>query len=163
VLARRGSQSPARYVTWDFETRAMDELPGALADAGLDRAAPVFTIWEGVTMYLTEPAIDASLRAIRAYSGRGSQLAMTYYDKRRLTQPSLRTRAQLMLVARWGEPWRFGWTPEELPGYLGARGFTLVDDVDLSDAARTLLPAERPRWNGRHAALAFAESIALVG
>jgi methyltransferase (TIGR00027 family) len=162
VLTRLGHESPARYVEWNFETRAMDELPDTLAAAGLDRTAPAFTIWEGVTMYLTEPAIDATLRAIRAYSAPGSRLAMTYFEKRRMTRPSLIR----MIVSRWGEPWRFGWAPDELPGYLAARGFALVEDHDLADAARTLLPAKqatRLRWGGRRAAFARAESIALVG
>ena len=76
VLARLGGKSPAHYVTWDFEARPLAELPEALAAAGLDRTAHVLTIWEGVTMYLTEPAINASLHAIHAF-GPG-QLPMTY-------------------------------------------------------------------------------------
>src|SRR5688572_29058378 len=83
VLDRIGATSPARYVTWDFETRAMAELPGELAAAGHDPTAPTITVWEGVTMYLTEPAIDSSLRAIAAWSAPGSMLAMTYFAKPR--------------------------------------------------------------------------------
>jgi methyltransferase (TIGR00027 family) len=94
VLAQLGVESPSRYVTWDFETRAMDDLPDVLEEAGLDRQKPVFTIWEGVTMYLTDAAIDASLRAIRAWSPPGSRLAMTYFAKSRIEQPTLATRAQ---------------------------------------------------------------------
>ena len=93
VLERIGAASPAHYVTWDFETRPMEDLPEVLAEAGLDVGAPVFTIWEGVTMYLTPEAIDASLRAIRSWSPPGSQLAMTYFAKSRLAQPSIATRA----------------------------------------------------------------------
>ena len=39
VLAKLGADSPARYVTWDFETRAMEDLPDVLEEAGLDRGA----------------------------------------------------------------------------------------------------------------------------
>jgi O-methyltransferase involved in polyketide biosynthesis len=112
-----------------------------LEEAGLDRARGVFTIWEGVTMYLTESAIDASLRAIRAWSPAGSKLAMTYVPKHRLAQPSLATRMIKAVVATFGEPWRFGWDPDELPGYLAARGFTLDRDVSIAEAGRELLPA----------------------
>jgi len=123
VLDRIGASSPSRYVTWNFEERPMSELPSALAAAGHDAHAPTLTIWEGVTMYLTEPAIDASLRAIRAWSAPGSQLAMTYFAKSRTVSLSLRTRAVKALVARVGEPWRWGWLPDELPPYLRrARG-----------------------------------------
>src|SRR5262245_26776789 len=119
--------SPTAYLAWDFETHPMDDLPGALAEAGLDAAAPSLTIWEGVTMYLTEAAIDASLRAIAAWSAAGSQLAMTYMTRTRLQQ-SLAVRAVRAVVSRLGEPFRFGWEPDELPGYLAARGFAVASD-----------------------------------
>jgi methyltransferase (TIGR00027 family) len=139
VLDRLGAASPARYLEWDFETHPMDDLPGALAEAGHDAAAPTATIWEGVTMYLTEAAIDASLRAMAAWSAAGSVLAMTYMTRERLTG-SLAMRAVRAVVRRLGEPFRFGWNPDELSAYLAARGFALASDVATSDAARHLLP-----------------------
>jgi methyltransferase (TIGR00027 family) len=142
VLDNLGVASRARYIPWDFEARALAELPGALADAGLDLRAPVLTIWEGVTMYLTPAAIDASLRALHAWSAPGSQLAMTYFSTGRLTTMSWRTRVVRAVVARVGEPFRFTWEPAELPRYLADRGFSLVRDVATSEAARELLPAE---------------------
>jgi methyltransferase (TIGR00027 family) len=166
TLDRIGAHSPARYVTWDFEARPMSELPATLAGAGHDPDAPTFTIWEGVTMYLTEPAIDASLRAIRAWSAPGSQLAMTYFAKSRLDRPSLATRAVQAIVSRVGEPWRWGWVPDELPAYLRARGFAIDRDVSMSEAATELLPATLARHvssSDRRAALASTpESIAVA-
>jgi methyltransferase (TIGR00027 family) len=166
VLAELGVESPSTYVTWDFETQATDDLPAALAEAGHDAKAPSLTIWEGVTMYLTEPAIDASLRAIASWSAPGSQLAMTYFAKSRLVEPSWTTRAIAAVVSRVGEPWRFGWSPDELPAYLEGRGLELARDIALSDAARDLLPRELAHQvddAGRRVALAAApESIAVV-
>ena len=166
VLAQLGAASPSHYVTWDFETRAMEDLPDVLEESGLDRSQPVFTIWEGVTMYLTEAAIDASLRAIRAWSPAGSKLAMTYFVKTRIAQPSLVTRMAKAVVATFGEPWRFGWDPAELPAYLEARGFKLERDVAIAEAARVLLPAELAaliKDPGRRFSLASApEAIGLA-
>jgi methyltransferase (TIGR00027 family) len=166
VLERLDVASPSTYVTWDFETQALDDLPAALAEAGHAASAPSLTIWEGVTMYLTEPAIDASLRAITSWSAPASQLAMTYFAKSRLAQPSWATRALATLVSRIGEPWRFGWSPDELPDYLAARGLELVDDIALADAARDLLPPELARQiddPDRRVVLATApESIAVA-
>lgn len=139
VLERLGVTSPAHYLAWDFETHPMDDLPGALADAGHDATAPTLTIWEGVTMYLTEGAIDASLRAIATWSEPGSELVMTYFAKPRGKLP-LVSRALQAVVSRIGEPFRFGWFPEEVPDYLEPRGFELVRDIALPDAARALLP-----------------------
>lgn len=165
VLARLHAESPSQYVTWDFETRAMDDLPDILEEAGLDRTRPVFTIWEGVTMYLTDAAIDASLRAIRAWSPQGSRLAMTYFTKSRIEQPTLATRALKAIVATFGEPWRFGWVPDQLPAYLAARGFHLEQDIALADAAQRLLPpayAALVAREDRHFSLAAPEAIGLV-
>jgi methyltransferase (TIGR00027 family) len=142
TLARIGARSPATYVTWNFEERPLEDLPEELAAAGHDAARPSFTVWEGVTMYLSEPAINASLRAIVEWSAPGSRLAMTYVARSRLAQPSLRTRALRAVISRIGEPWRFGWNPEELPGYLAERGLELTSDIAISDAARELLPPE---------------------
>lgn len=141
VLDRLGARSPAHYVTWNFETDPLDDLPAALAAAGHDRARPTFTIWEGVTMYLTEGAIDASLRAIHAFSAPGSQLAMTYFSKDRLAKPSLATRALQTLVRGAGEPWRWGWDAGALPGFLAERDFTLARDVAMAEAGRALFSA----------------------
>jgi methyltransferase (TIGR00027 family) len=165
VLARLGAESPAHYVTWDFETRPMEDLRDALEEAGMSATRPVFTIWEGVTMYLTDAAIDASLRAIRGWSPPGSKLAMTYFAKHRIDEPSLATRMLKAALATFGEPWRFGWEPAELPAYLAARGFTLDRDVPMSDAAQSLLPPPYARLVSsadRRFSLAAPEAIGLV-
>jgi methyltransferase (TIGR00027 family) len=167
TLEKLGVTSPAQYVTWDFETRPLDELPEALADAGHDPGLSTLTIWEGVTMYLTEAAIDASLRAISDYSAPGSQLAMTYFAKNRLRRPSLATRVVQAAVARLGEPWTWGWTPDELPDYLEERGWELVRDIATADAARALLPANlasaiKAATDSRVALAVIPESIAIA-
>src|SRR5215475_10494986 len=141
VLDRLAARSPAHYLAWDFETHPMDDLPGALAEVGHDPAAPTLTIWEGVTMYLTEAAIDASLRAITSWSAAGSVLALTYMTRERL-QRSVALRAVRAVVRSLGEPFRFGWNPDELPAYLAARGFARISDVSTADAAHRLLPHE---------------------
>ena len=165
VLARLGAESPAEYVTWDFETRALDELPAELVAHGHDPAAPTLTLWEGVTMYLTEAAIDATVAAIAAYSASGSRLALTYFDRSRIARPSLGTRLMKSVVSTAGEPWRWGWDPDELPAWFAARGFTLDRDIALADAARELLPQDLARRIGdpdRRVAIVAREAIAVA-
>ena len=145
TLARLEIDSPAHYVTWDFETRPLDELGDALVDAGHDPARPTLTIWEGVTMYLTETAIDASLRAIAEWSAPRSLLAMTYFSKSRLTAPSLATRLVRAAVATLGEPFKWGSSPDELVPFLDERGWTVVDDISTQEAAETLMPPDLAR------------------
>jgi methyltransferase (TIGR00027 family) len=148
VLARIGAGSPARYIAWDFEKREMAELPAALAAAGHDPTRPTLTLWEGVTMYLTEAAIDASVGAIRRYSAAGSKLAMTYFDRARIARPSLAVRAVAAVVSRAGEPWRWGWDPAELPAWMAERGFVVERDLSVAEAARELLPPDLARRAG---------------
>jgi O-methyltransferase involved in polyketide biosynthesis len=99
------------------------------------------TIWEGVTMYLTEGAIDASLRAIATWSSPSSDLVMTY-QARTQTRASLATRAVEAVVQRFGEPFKFWWAPEQLPEYLELRGFELTSDVSVSEESRRLMPPD---------------------
>jgi len=86
---------------------------------------------------LTEPAIDASLRAIRQWSAPGeSRLAMTYVIRSRPEKPSLISRAMQVVVSSVGEPWKWGWDPGALPEYLAERDFRLVRDVPMAEAAQ---------------------------
>jgi methyltransferase (TIGR00027 family) len=163
VLERLGVTSPARYLEWDFETRAMDDLPAALVEAGHDPAAPTLTIWEGVTMYLTEGAIDASLRAVATWSAPGSELATSYLAKSQHAGLSLTTRMVQAMVQRLGEPFKTAWVPDQLPDYFAARGFDLVRDVSTADAARELLPPDLAAQVTRDASrIAFARPSAGV-
>src|SRR5688572_9755234 len=129
VLDRAGGRARnVTYVGWDFEIQPTRELPFALAGLGHDAARPTLTIWEGVTMYLTERAIDETVAAVRDLSAPGSPFVLTYFDRRHLARPTLTQRLLARCVARGGEPFRFGWDPTELPGWMRARGFSLAWD-----------------------------------
>lgn len=154
---RFGAVPGVEYVAWDFEHDAMAALPARLVELGLGRARPTLTIWEGVTMYLTEAAIAATVAAVRAWSAPGSPLCFNYFDRRRLERPSAIQRFVAVGVRVMGEPFRFGWDPAELPAWLAAHGFVLVSDEDNDDAARRLLPptwAHRLRHTQSHLAVA---------
>lgn len=129
------------YVPWDFEARDVRELPGELRTRGHDASKPTLTIWEGVTMYLSGEAIDASVFAVRDWSAPSSPFVFNYFDRTSFAHPTLRARAARVAVARLGEPFRFGFDPHELPTWLSAHGFDLTRDADLPTFARELLPA----------------------
>lgn len=142
VLDDAGAAPPVVYVAWDFEARPLAELPGVLARLGLDPDRPTLTIWEGVTMYLSAPAIEATIAAIRQLGGAGSRLVFTYVERAMVERPRLLARAFLGVLAQIGEPFRFGWDPDELPAWLAARGLALRTDRRVVDLAVDLLPAD---------------------
>lgn len=158
--------SGARFITLDFEKQSVRDLPAMLAAAGHDPRRPTLTIWEGVTMYLTEPAIEATLAAVREYSSEGSLLAFTYGDFARRSQRPLAMRVSAAFVGRAGEPWRFGWKPDELPGWMKLRGFDVLQNEDEVSLARRYLPpryAQRFHDHGRLIAVAAVEKEAARG
>jgi methyltransferase (TIGR00027 family) len=146
------------FVPWNFERDAMATLGERLRALGHDPARPTLTIWEGVTMYLYEEAIAATVAAVHGWSAPRSQLCFSYVDRRQIERPKLVTRLVTTTVKLWGEPWRFGWEPRELPAWLGAHRFRLVSDDDVDSAGQRLLPrrfAAMLRRNGdRHIAVA---------
>jgi methyltransferase (TIGR00027 family) len=148
------------YLAWDFERAPMTELEGRLAAVGHDRALPTLTIWEGVTMYLTPDAIEATVAAVRGLSARGSPFAFTYFDRAAIDRPPLRLAIVGAVAARLGEPFRFGWDPQELPGWLEARGFAPLSDRTDADLARELFPPRlAATYHGGLRHIAVAERV----
>src|SRR5262245_43609001 len=74
-LADRGAD--VRYVPVDF---LRDEVPSALAAAGWNAGEPTFVLWEGVTNYLTEPAVARVLSWFGS-TARGGCIAFTYVHR----------------------------------------------------------------------------------
>jgi O-methyltransferase involved in polyketide biosynthesis len=118
-----------------------------------------FFVWEGVTNYLDERAVDATLRFV-AGAAPGSALLFTYVDRALLEAPERFTGAASAsrVVRAAGEPWTFGLAPAELRGYLAARGLDLAWDLGAADyRARYFGSAAAARLRGYewyHAALA---------
>jgi len=133
-LAAAGLVVPGNVVfaPIDFEHETLAE---GLARNGVSLDRPTFFSWLGVTMYLTEPAIDATLRTVAATPA-GSEIVFTFADPtpregRDPDLPSLADRA-----ASVGEPWLSYFTPDALERKLRAFGFGEVEFVTPELAAR---------------------------
>jgi methyltransferase (TIGR00027 family) len=155
---------PARvaYVPVDFNR---DQLLPALRAAGFDREAPTFFLWEGVTNYLTETAVDATLRAIADAAAAGSSLLFTYVHRGVLDGSTAfhGTERLHAALARAGESWTFGLDPHALAGWLAARGLDLVTDLGAREyRARYLTgwPGDLRGYEFYHAALARVRAAA---
>lgn len=99
-------------------------------------------------MYLTASTIDATVRAIRNYSSVGSRVVFNYFDAKWLTGVRGQLRLERYWVASLGEPFKFGWHPDELPGWMRGRGFCVIEDRDYRQIANQLVPSRA--WRRGH-------------
>ena len=115
--------------------------------AGYRESARTFIVWEGVTNYLTEAAVDAILTWC-ARASPGSRVLFTYVHRDVLTKPGafIGTERLFATLAKAREKLTFGIEPSELPEFLAKRGLSLESDVGAAeyrqryfkDAARTM-------------------------
>jgi methyltransferase (TIGR00027 family) len=143
-LRRRLGALPAHvaFVAVDLDRQGLGE---ALLASGFDVTRRSFFVWEGVTNYLTERAVDATLRFLGTVAP-GSQVLFTYVHRGVLVDPAqfAGTRRLVRTLGRTGEVWTFGLDPCELPGFLEARGLRLIEDIgSLEYRARYLRPGRR--------------------
>lgn len=147
-LRKRMGRLPAHvsYVAFDFNRASPAEV---MHDAGFDPARPTFFLWEGVTNYLTERAVDATLRYV-ASAPAASRILFTYIHRNVFCGgPAFAgDRRVRSLVRNVGEPWTFGFEPAELPSYLQARGLRLLCDVDSIAYRARYMGAEGPHLRG---------------
>ena len=122
----------------------VDGLAERLAAAGFVPGRRTLFLWEGVTNYLDEPTVDATLRFM---AGAGSALLFTYVDRAILDGSARHEGAaeSLAYVRRLGEPFTFGLDPAALAGYLRDRGWELEEDLSLAAAARAYYPDGGPK------------------
>jgi methyltransferase (TIGR00027 family) len=123
-----------RFVPVDFHR---DSLGDRLKDAGWRPDAATFWSWLGVTMYLSDDAVMATL-AVVATSPPESTIVLNYTVHEDEVDP-----AELPLraaggrgVARQGEPWINFYRPDELADRVLALGFSSVRTVLSGELAR---------------------------
>jgi methyltransferase (TIGR00027 family) len=102
----------------DFERESLGEV---LVRCGVSPGEPAFFSWLGVTMYLEETAVDATLRAIAAFAP-GSEVALTFRQPLDETSSGLASR-----VSDLGEPFISLFTPDEIEAKLRKIGFSVFD------------------------------------
>lgn len=112
--------SNVRYVPMDF---TKDDLLTELKKAGYSESARTFFLWEGVTVYLPEAAVQATLHFVRDHSPARSTIAFDYQTSRNtdVNNPGSQW-------ARWGEPWIFGFPGDGAADYVKAQGLDVISD-----------------------------------
>jgi len=120
------------FAAVDFETVSLAE---GLVRAGFDLARPAFFSWLGVTMYLTEDAVDAVLAFVGALAD-DTEIVFTF-AQRPTDDPRDEGRRQMAKqAAEVGEPWLSYFEPVDLTRKLEGFGFSTVSFLHPSDAER---------------------------
>jgi methyltransferase (TIGR00027 family) len=126
------------YCQIDFNTQSLDELA---AQHGFDFTKPTTVIWEGVTNYLTEEAIDKIFAFITKFS-ESSYVIFTYVHKQILDKPSSFFGGEKLLqdLEHLEERWTFGFLPKQLPGYLKQFNLSLIEDLNAEEYRKKYIP-----------------------
>jgi len=121
----------ATYVGCDFEHE--DFLDRLLA-SGFRTDAPAILIWEGVTYYLAEAAVRATLRRIAGGCEKSSVVVFDYVMRKLVEGQRVKPneREMLDLLASISEPFKFG-INDVLP-LLYEEGFRWVETVSFDEA-----------------------------
>ena len=116
-----------RLVPVDFER---DDLISALTGLGYRTDARTFFIWEGVTQYLSQDAVRATLVALRAAAPPGSRLVFTYVRRDFIEGANMYDAAILYKRFRQRQQvWRFGLDPEQVSAFVAEYGWQLVEQA----------------------------------
>jgi methyltransferase (TIGR00027 family) len=111
-----------RYVPMDF---TKDDLLTELRKAGYSERDKTFFLWEGVVMYIPEPAVRDTLRFIKEHSGKGSRVIFNYALA---SHPEVKS-PTTSRYAKWGEPFIFGFPGESAVPFVENAGLKVLSDV----------------------------------
>jgi methyltransferase (TIGR00027 family) len=128
------------FCTADFNKESWLD---ALKRAGFDPNLPTFVLWEGVSPYMTEAAVDATLQTVATQLAAGSAIAFDYFSRHYVQGGDFSLLPRPFAFAfRWiGEPHVFGLPTEpparaRLAAYLAANGLQLVEFEPIGAGAR---------------------------
>jgi len=139
----------------DFNKQTLDQIA---VITNIDYSVPTTIIWEGVTNYLTQLAVDATFHFTKKFKS-PFNIIFTYIEKEVLDNPQYfkGTKQVFENLKRNEEQWTFGIHPNELSSYLKRFGLTLIEDLNATGYRNRYMPRRRGLLEGYefyHAAIA---------
>jgi methyltransferase (TIGR00027 family) len=149
-LHQAGIAVPPRltFVPINFET---DDLREVLTAAGLSRNSRTLFIWEGVSYYLSVPAVDNVMACVKALAPAGSSLGFDYaaISAEVLSDEGVREFRKFMQARHADEPTRFYLRAGALEAFLTERGFQIIEHLTAADMNERYLAPQRYADIGR--------------
>ena len=132
------SQKNISFQQADFNKQTLYEIA---ENARVDYMLPTTIIWEGVTNYLTQEAIDRTFEFTKKFNS-PFNIIFTYIDKDVLSNPQhfKGTTKLFENLKNNEEQWTFGFNPEELPIYLKQFGLNLMEDLNATSYRGRYMP-----------------------
>jgi methyltransferase (TIGR00027 family) len=124
--------SRIRRLGVDFQK---DNLGNRLTEAGWSANLRTLFIWEGVTNYLDTRSVETVFNFFTADACFGSRIIFTYVHADVLNSSFVAPGVVRLAAAlrAYGEPWTFGFKPEEVPAYLAKKGLRLLIDLGAAE------------------------------
>ncbi|HEX2442758.1 MAG TPA: SAM-dependent methyltransferase [Vicinamibacterales bacterium] len=129
--------SHVTYVPIDF---TKEDLATVLARAGYDRAVKTIFVWEGVTFYLPEEAVDATLRFVASNAAPGSRIVFDYFLASGLKTPTSALKDTMKRLEAVREPLIFGLPDEDPEGFVTRRGLAIDSNRRMRELMLLYLP-----------------------
>lgn len=95
-------------------------------------------------MYVPEPGIDATLRAVATNAARVSRIVFDYFTERARQDRQSVLAPVAKTVAAVGEPFVFGMPGDNAGAFISARGFSVVSDFGSAELGQKYLPKTLP-------------------
>jgi len=120
------------YIPIDFEEK---DFGKELLSHGYNKELRTFFIWEGVTYYLSEKAVDDTLSFIARNSKVGNEIVFDYFPASIVAGACEVPEAGPLfrILKNFGERIRFGIWPEKIADFLNERGFEIVQNLGSDD------------------------------
>ena len=156
IFAAAKVQTPTvTYLPVDLESTSLAEsLPGA----GFDPEQPALFAWIGVSYYLRRPSFDRALADLASMCAPGSRVLWDYLDPSVVdgTSKYFSAKFAARIVAKRGEPYILGLTPQQAADAASFAGFRTVEALRVPDLVR--------RYGGRkpYAAASDFMGVALL-
>lgn len=144
ALIKKGIRIPPDlvFVPLDFNRQSLDV---ALNTAGYLTGVKSFYLMEGITMYLTEEAVESTFQFISRTAGPGSRIAFDFVWAGVSENPGGYYGAKEIIksVSKAGEPWTYFLSEEGIERLLSEHGFTLKELLDAAELEKRYFPASQ--------------------